>query len=54
MFVCLAYYLDRGSRRKLDPKDKKREYIGYAGEQSLAADGSRDKISGESKKRDIQ
>ena len=29
VFGCLAYYLDRGNRRKLDPKGKKSKFIGY-------------------------
>ena len=56
VFVCLAYYLDRGNRRKLDPKGKKSKFVGYDvdREQSLPADGSRDKTSGASKMRNIQ
>ena len=29
MFGCLAYYLERGNRRKLDPKGKKSDFINY-------------------------
>ena len=29
VFGCQAYYLDRGNRRKLDPKGKKSKFIGY-------------------------
>ena len=29
VFGCLAYYLDRGNRRKLHPKCKKSKFIGY-------------------------
>ena len=28
-FGCLTYNLNRGNRRKLDPKDKKSKFIGY-------------------------
>ena len=34
-FSCLAYYLDRGNRRKLDPKGKKSEFIGYDKESKI-------------------
>ena len=29
VFVCLAFYLDRGNRRKLDPKGKKSKFVGF-------------------------
>ena len=29
VFGCLAFYLDRGNRRKLDPKGKKSKFVGF-------------------------